>query len=136
MDYFYKMYYNIKSIEDRDKIAKERYNYHSTIRTGLEIKPIDQDKTFELFYIPTNKTINLIQKITLYDKELEEKFNILPGVAKTKFLIEIVADELYSTNELEGIKSSRKEIVESTKSIIFNEESKNKRFNRIYEQSR
>lgn len=129
MDYFYKMYYNIKSIEDRDKIAKERYNYHSTIRTGLEIKPIDQDRTFELFYIPTNKTINLIQKITLYDKELEEKFNILPGVAKTKFFIEIVADELYSTNELEGIKSSRKEIVESTRSIIFNEESKNKRFN-------
>lgn len=129
MDYFYKMYYNIKSIEDRDKIAKERYNYHSTIRTGLEIKPIEQDRTFELFYIPTNKTINLIQKITLYDKELEEKFNILPGVAKTKFFIEIVADELYSTNELEGIKSSRKEIVESTRSIIFNEESKNKRFN-------
>ena len=68
MDYFYKMYYNIKSIEDRDKIAKERYNYHSTIRTGLETKPIDQDRTFELFYIPTNKLLRWTQKITLYDK--------------------------------------------------------------------
>jgi hypothetical protein len=42
MDYFYKMYYNIGSIEDRNKIAINRYNYDSAIKTGLKIKPIDQ----------------------------------------------------------------------------------------------
>lgn len=128
MDYFYKMYYNIGSIEDRNKIAINRYNYDSAIKTGLKIKPIDQPKIFELFYVPTNNTINLIEKVMSYDKELDEKFDILPGVAKKKFMIEIIADELYSTNELEGVKSSRKEIAESTKFIMSNKKPKNKRF--------
>lgn len=128
MDYFYKMYYNIGSIEDRNKIAINRYNYDSAIKTGLKIKPIDQPKIFELFYVPTNNTINLIEKVMSYDKELDEKFDILPGVAKKKFMIEIIAEELYSTNELEGVKSSRKEIAESTKFIMSNKKPKNKRF--------
>lgn len=129
MDYFHKMYYNIRSSKERDKIAEYRYNFHSTIKTGLEIKPIDQSNIFELFYIPTNKTMNLIQEIIFNDRKLDEGFNILPGVAKTKFLIEIIAEEVYSTNELEGVKSSKREIAESTKSLIFNKQTKNKRLN-------
>lgn len=129
MEYFYKMYYSISSDKERDRIAQARYNYDSTMRTGLEIKPINQPKTFELFYVPTNKTMNLIQKIIFYDTELDNKFKSLPDVAKKKFSIEIIADELYSTNELEGVKSSRKEIADSAKSIVLNEKVKNTRFN-------
>ncbi len=127
MEYFYKTFYNTNLYNDREAIAKNRYNYDSTIKTGLEIKPIDQPNTFGLFYIPTNQTINLIQRIMIYDKELDEKFEMLPGVAKDRFIIEVITDELYSTNELEGVRSSRNEIAESTRSLISNKESKSNR---------
>jgi len=122
------MYYSTSSSEERDRIAQARYNYDSTIKTGLEIRPINQPKTFELFYVPTNETMNLIQEIMYYDTELDKRYNSLPGVAKRRFLIEIITDELYSTNELEGVKSSREEIADSTKSILLEEKTNNKRF--------
>src|SRR5690554_5748836 len=81
MNYFHKLYYTISSSEERDRMVKERYNYHSTIKTGLEIKPMDQPKKFELFYVPTNNTMNLIQEIMSNDKELDRKYNMLPGIA-------------------------------------------------------
>ncbi len=129
MNYFHKLYYTISSSEERDRMVKERYNYHSTIKTGLEIKPMDQPKKFELFYVPTNNTMNLIQEIMSNDKELDRKYNMLPGIAKKKFFLEIIVDELYNTNDLEGVRSSRKEIAENTKSLVFNEKPKSKRFN-------
>lgn len=131
MQYFHKMFYNIALNEDRKNIAKNRYNYQSTIKTGLEIKPIDQPNTFELFYVPTNDTMNLMQKVMLYDKELDDKFYSLPGVALNKFLLETITEELYSTNELEGVKSSRKEIAKSTKSIMLKKTSKNMRLHSL-----
>ncbi len=131
MQYFHKMFYSISSTEDRKNVAKKRYNYESTIKTGLKIKPIDQPNIFELFYIPTNETMNLIQQIMIYDKELDTKFHLLPRVALAKFLVETITEELYSTNELEGVKSSRKEIAKSTKSIMLNKASKNSRLHSL-----
>lgn len=127
MDYFYKIHYGIKYNKDRKSALESRYNYDSTIKTGLNIKPIDQPKVFELFYIPTNRTINLIEKFMLYDKELDDKFGLLPKIANSKFLIEIIADELQSTNELEGVRSSKEEIAESTKELLSDKKVKNKR---------
>ena len=120
MQYFHKMFYNISSSEERKAIAESRYSYESTIKTGLEIKPIDQPNIFELFYVPTNTTMNLIEKIIVYDNELNKKFHSLPSIALNKFLLETITEELYSTNELEGVRSSRIEIARSTKSILSN----------------
>ncbi|OLS03217.1 Fic family protein [Tissierella creatinophila] len=127
MKYFHKMFYNIKGIEERKEISTNRYNYESTIKTGLEIKPINQDDIFELFYVPTNLTMNLISKLTKNDNILEESYLILPEVAKQRFLADIIiSEELYSTNELEGVKSTREEIVETTRTIM---SEKNKKSN-------
>lgn len=131
MQYFHKTFYNIPSSKERKAIAQDRLNYKSTIKTGLNIKPINQSSTFELFYIPTNKTINLIQKIMAYDKELDHKVDSLPGLALNKFLLETITEELYSTNELEGVKSSRQEIAKSTKSLMSSKPSKNIRLHSL-----
>jgi len=131
MQYFHKMFYNIPSSEERKSFANNRYNYQSTIKTGLEIKPIDQPNTFELFYVPTNQTMNLVQKIMIYDKDLDSSFHSLPHVALNKFLLKTITEELYSTNELEGVKSSRKELARSTKSIFLNKDSKNIRLHSL-----
>ncbi len=131
MQYFHKIYYNIPSSEERKVFVSNRYNYHSTVKTGLEIKPIDQSRIFELFYVPSNQTMNLIQEIMGYDKDLDASFHSLPPVALNKFLLETITEELYSTNELEGIKSSRKELARSTKSILLKKDSKDIRLHSL-----
>ena len=127
MDYFYKIFYDIAYDLDKNEISNKRFNYDSTIQTALKIKPINQKEVFELYYVPTNYTINIIERIMLYDKTIENKYNNLPDIAKTKFLIDVVSNEIYNTNELEGVKSSKSEIALSTKLLILNKNPKNKK---------
>ena len=118
MLYFHKEYYNIKSLKDRKEKAKERMNYDSTIKTNLEIKPIDQPDKFELYYVPTNDTIELISEISRIDIMLGNIYEDLPGLAQRNFFIDMLSQELQSTNELEGVRSSKEEIVKTTRKML------------------
>ena len=71
MLYFHKLYYNIKGLKERRAKAQERMSYHSTIRTNLDIQPMDQPNKFKLYYVPTNHTIELISEISKKDISLE-----------------------------------------------------------------
>lgn len=118
MIYIHKEYYNIKSLKERSQKAKERMNYDSTIKTYLNIKPIDQPDQFELYYVPTNSTIELISEISKTDIMLEHIYNGLPGLAQRNFFVDMISQELQSTNELEGVRSSKEEIVKTTRKIL------------------
>ena len=118
MLYFHKEYYNLKTLDDRKNRSWERMNYDSTVKTNLEIKPIDQPETFKLYYVPTNDTIELISEISKLDILLENAYNDLPGLAQKMFFVDMLSLELQSSNELEGVKSSKDEIVQTTKRIL------------------
>lgn len=110
-----------------NRIYEERFNFHSTIRLGLHIKPMGQPHTYELYFIPTNKMLMMISELYMISKEFDVIYKKLPKTAQQQFIIECIAEELYNTNELEGIRSSREEIVRSTKDTVLNRRSK-KRF--------
>lgn len=118
MLYFHKLYYNINSLEKRKERANDRINYDSTIKTNLDIQPMDQPHKLELYYVPTNFTIELISKISRIDALLENLYNNLPDLAKRNFFIDMLSQELQSTNELEGVRSSKEEIVKTTRKIL------------------
>jgi len=118
MLYFHKEYYNLKTLNDRKNRSRERMNYDSTIKTNLEIKPINQPETFTLYYVPTNDTIELISEISRLDILLENSYNDLPGLAQKMFFVDMLSMELQSSNELEGVRSSKDEIVQTTKRIL------------------
>lgn len=131
MNYFHKEYYNLKSLEERKRKAKERMNYDSSIITNLEIKPINQSDSFKLFYVPTNETIDLIADISNNDVKLENLYNKLPVVAQRNFYIGMLSSELQSTNELEGVRSSKEEIVRTTRKLFDKENNVNARFKNV-----
>lgn len=118
MNYLHKEYYNLKNTADRKNKSKIRMNYDSAIVTNLEIQPINQPEKFNLYYVPTNTTIELISKIIEIDVRLENLYNNLPGIAQRNFFIEMLSSELYSTNELEGVRSSKDEIVKTTRKML------------------
>lgn len=115
------------SASEFNRLYKERFNFHSTVRLGLHIKPMDQANIYELFYIPTNKMLGMITKLYVTSMDFVTTFKNLPKVAQKQFVIECISEELYNTNELEGIRSNREDIVRSTKDVLFNRKSK-KRF--------
>ncbi|WP_077369924.1 Fic family protein [Anaerosalibacter sp. Marseille-P3206] len=118
MQYMNKLFYNLGSITNREAKLKERLKYDSIVLPGLQIKPINQSKIYDLYYIPTMKTIDLISSISKDDIILMQLYDNLPKLAQRNFLIDMLSSELHSTNLLEGVRSSKEEIVFTAKEVL------------------
>lgn len=120
MIYMNKLFYNLGTMDQRAEKLEERKNYDSTLKIGLSIKPEKQKNKYELYYVPTLETINLIKNINLYDKKIAKLYEKLPNIAKESFYIDIVSSEIQNTNNIEGVESRREDIVYTTKEVIKN----------------
>ncbi|NMB09687.1 MAG: Fic family protein [Tissierellia bacterium] len=118
MQYMNKLFYNLGSMANREAKLKERLNYDSIVLPGLQIKPINQSKIYDLYYIPTMKTIDLISSISKDDIILMQLYDNLPKLAQKNFLIDMLSSELHSTNLLEGVRSSKEELVFTAKVVL------------------
>lgn len=118
MQYMNKLFYNLGNHSNRNAKAQERMNYDSAIIPKLKIKPINQSKEYDLYYIPTMKTIGLISKISKDDIVLMRLYENLPYLGQGKFLIDMVSSELHSTNLIEGVRSSKEELAFTTKEVL------------------
>ena len=118
MDYIYKKWFKTNNKHEIDRFYQKRFQGESTIHTGLKIKPKNFPTPFELYYIPTNAILLKIETIYHNDTKLRAHDSFLPGIAKKNFLVNLIAEELNSSNKIEGVKSNKQEIAESTKKIM------------------
>ncbi|PZT52172.1 Fic family protein [Paenibacillus silvae] len=116
MRHIYKIYHE-KSNSELKEVYQQRFNYDSTVQLGLHIKPMSQPNKYELYYVPTNQLLNLINDIHFVSNEFQKTFEKIPQVAQNQFINECLVEELFNTNDLEGIRSSREEIARSTREI-------------------
>jgi len=126
MKYLYKVFHEKDSTEFNE-IYRNRISFDSAVRFNLSIKPIDQPKEFELYYVPTTTMIGKVSEIHRTSSELNRIFDSLPPVAKEQFISESLVEELYNTNQLEGVRSTKKEIARIVRNIKLNKKGK-KRF--------
>lgn len=127
MQYLYKIF-RFHEHSYFEKKYNERFHMDSTIKFNLYIKPMKQPNKFQLYYVPTNDIIKKIIDIYQISGQLDLILNKLPPVAKNQFVSECLLEELYHTNQLEGVQSTKKEIAESIRSVRLKKESKT-RFN-------
>jgi len=125
--YLHKIF-NEKSRTVFDQEYKMRLNSPTVTKLGLKIKPQDQPNEYELYYLPTNEIIHLITEIFETVQILNYTFYKLPRIARAQFIKQCIIEELYHTNDLEGVKSSREEIARSAKEIELKTKRK-RRFN-------
>lgn len=116
MQYIYKLFHQYDQSTFVEKYTK-RTTSETVVWLDLSIKPINQPNIYELYYIPTNEMLHRIAEIYKVSGELNLNYHKLPIVAKDQFILESLVEELYKTNELEGVKSSKAEIATSVKSI-------------------
>ncbi len=114
-----KLYYKKKNIEDE---YIKRIENPSTFITDLKINPIKRgnkifEKEYNLFYV------NLMEHTLLQQEIFENSNKILslsnpnefPPIAIKEIVNKILSNELYKTNKIEGIESSKSQIYSSLK---------------------
>jgi Fic family protein len=95
----------------------ERFNNPTCFRTQLVINPYSvrearriTDERFPLFYLPLPELLKLEQTIYRNSKNIENMLIDLPVTVHRKMLVNYVLDEVWSSNEIEDVKSTKKEL--------------------------
>lgn len=95
-------YYQNKAVYEQE--YNNRYNSLSTLRLPISIN----DNGMFLMILP--EMIESLEKIQMNNSKILEIFINLPGVAKSSYINECMIDEIITTNGIEGVHSTRKEI--------------------------
>lgn len=125
-----KIYYKDESHYESE--YEKRFNGYGTYRTNLFIKPILKGKyvgdSVELFIVNIDPLIKLQEEIYLNSFKIQEMVRNMPAIAVMPYFDKLLINELQSTNEIEGVRSTKKELSEVLSLLNENKQSKNKRF--------
>lgn len=92
---------------------QKRFNNLFAKHLDITIKEFNREKEFQLFYCHTEYIVTLQNKIMFDFLRLQKLFNLLPSAGIDQFLKSCMIEEIQSTNEIEGVRSTRQEIREA-----------------------
>ena len=107
----YKLYR--KSEEDWDARYEERFNNEFTVHLPIEIKEYNRKQSFPAFYCYAPEMMSLVLRIYKETAEFVKELKPLPTVLLSHLMNSFLVDEIQSSNDIEGVRSSRREIKES-----------------------
>ncbi len=118
-----------ENYSEYERIYQERLNSTATITTKLKMFPFSQktelritQKSYPIFLMTIPDIIPLIEKLYNNSESLTRISQGLPGVAQSRLFLSLLTDEIKSTNDIEGVKSTRSEINEAIRSVENNDE--------------
>lgn len=91
-----------------------------------------QKELFKLFLLTTPKMLEFQEKIMRSSGEISELWSFLPGIAFEKIFYEYLIDEIISTNDIVGVKTTSREITEAIGSVRKGGNPRLKSFIRMY----
>lgn len=97
-----------------------RLSGYSTLRTNITFEG------HEVFVVMFNGLVASMDKVREQEGLVNELWNALPIIAKRAYLFDLLGNEMQSTNRIENVHSTRKEIGEALKAASRNES--NRRF--------
>lgn len=125
--------------EKFEQIYQSRFNSPEAVKTGLYVFPYDKRrqtrlrKSYEMFYLPNAQLSVLIEDVFQYTQKIERIRLRLPKIAEVQLFTTNLVNELQSTNEIEGVKSTRREINEVIKRVN-DHDYRNQRFEGLVKQ--
>lgn len=113
-------YHNLKVFKYEHPTAnikaeyQNRFNSPTSIITNLKINPmrkgIKQATVFPLFLLPIQEILRLQDQIQQNSTEITKLMAELPGIASSQMFLNTLSNEIRSTNEIEGVKTTNKEV--------------------------
>lgn len=83
---------------------------------------------FQMFALMTPEVAALIERIMSFEPKIQAEWKGLPGRAQSDYLNGMVIDEIQATNEIEQVRSTRKEISAAIKAVRAERVVENRRF--------
>ncbi len=103
-----KIHYKQPDIEE--EVYQHRFNSDLTRHLGLDIKQHNHKNAYPAFLCYTENMMLLQEKINKRYEEFLYIVNTVPPVVLHQFSLACIVDEVKSTNDIEGVKSTRREI--------------------------
>ena len=103
-----KLYYMDETLWQEE--FEKRYNSFGTKHFGVIINQYNRTKGYEAFLCYTDEIIELIEKIYALNTEFVTLKNSLPDMVMQQFVLKCITEEIKSTNDIEGVRSTRREI--------------------------
>ena len=91
------------SYANHDRLVRQRLEADSTFATGIGT-PLG-----ELFIATPRCVCMLTQKVLLAERRVSAMWRSIPGVMRWNYIYHAISEELLATNEMEGVRSTRKE---------------------------
>ena len=108
------VYYKDNSHWEAEYIS--RYNNQFAKHLDLTVKQFKWNKEYKLFYCYPEDIVTLQDKIMFESNALNRVFDSVPKVGITQFLLSCLIAEIKASNDIEGVRSTRKEIREALSS--------------------
>lgn len=94
---------SMDSYANYDRLVRQRLEADSTFTTGIGT-PLG-----ELFIATPRCVCMLTQKVLLAERQVSAMWRSIPGVMRWNYIYHAISEELLATNEMEGVRSTRKE---------------------------
>lgn len=125
-----KLFYK-KGVDYYENELNKRKNSYGSYVTPLTIKGFRKgkrmDETYPLFYVNTHTLMSLNNKVLLNSSKISSLISKLPKFVIEPYFHKLIVNEAQSNNEIEGIRSTKKELKEALSGIMRSEK-KQKRF--------
>lgn len=106
-----KLYYT--DAKQWEEIYQRRYNSISSKHIDFEVKQYNRADTYKLFYCYNEEMLLLVNKIAAASIDFLKCAGQIPGAAIRQFIESCLVDEIKASNAIEGIHSSRKDIIKA-----------------------
>ena len=103
-------------------LYSQRIDHISTQQFPFRIHTTKNNQALPLYFIYNAHTSTLMSQIYKADRETMLLVNQLPGIVQSVLVRDILVEELYHTNEIEGVKSTKEQFVQSMRLLQNHEE--------------
>lgn len=125
-----KIFYKKESDYYKNEIEKRKSSYGSYL-TNLTIRGFRKgqmiNEAYQLFYVNTHQLMTLNNKVLINSSKISTLISKLPKFVVEPYFHKLIVNEAQSNNEIEGIRSTKKELKEVLGEIMKSEK-KQKRF--------
>ena len=105
-----------RSAERPEELAEREYrqrlNGWSTFKSGIVLRG------HELFTVNFRELAIIMDSIREQENDVARLWNMLPNIAKRAYLFDLIGAEMQSTNNIEGVRSTRREISEALETAV------------------
>ena len=110
-----KLYY--KDNQNHQQTYQQRFNAPFTEHINIPIRQYNRNKVYPAFFCLTKEIAKLQENILSANNKLLQIVDVTPEIVLKQLALLCIIDEVKSSNEIEGVHSSRRELMDAMSSL-------------------